>query len=439
MNILITALSIISINDFGAIPNDNKDDTKAIEKALKVNGHISMSKGVYNVNGLVRLNTNTIIDGNGSTFKGKLERINNGRTSKNILTLKGNKIVIKDLLLDGSYQDGNAKTGTSVSSLLHIYDSKNIVLDGLDTINHISDWWGKDFNYSDLNSDHKKDMYMVIYIGFSKNINIQNMEQRGNIKTEGLFIYESDDININEFKSLHSPKIWTSLNIIACNDINMSNIEVKDGSKNQGGSSINFIANHNFILKNIKTTTKQGFDISNEINITHAKGRVTRDTSYGLFLDCHFEGQRGLYGYPTISKHEDLTFKNTKFIPTKEGYATWGARIQKAGTVKFENCTFGSEKYKTFGIIMGDSDNIIIENSRFINSKMGVYIYDEEFGEITLSNNKFNGDQYYPLRFSGVKGRLNKLYLFNNKTSGKLIADKFYTIHGDFSIDRVIK
>ncbi|HIP12060.1 MAG TPA: right-handed parallel beta-helix repeat-containing protein [Arcobacter sp.] len=439
MNILITAFSIISINDFGAIPNDNKDDTSAIEKALKVNGHITMSKGIYNVNEIVRLNADTVIDGNGSTFKSKLERVNDGRISKNILTLKANKIVIKNLLLDGSYQDGNAKVGTNVSSLLHIYDSENILLDGVDTINHVSNWWGEGFNYSHLDANHKKDMYTVIYIGFSKKINIQNMEQRGNIKTEGLLIYESDDITINEFKSLHSPKIWTSLNIVASDNISLINIEASDGVRNQGGSSINFIANHNFTVRNTKTTTKQGFDISNEINVTHAKGRVARDTSYGIFEDCHFEGQRGLYGYPTINKHEDLTFKNTKFIPTKEGYATWGARIQKAGTVKFENCTFGSEKYKTFGIIMGNSDDITIENSKFINNNMGVYIYDERFGKITLSNNEFSGDEYYPLRFAGTKGKLNKLYLSNNRTTGKLIADKFYTIHGDFSIDRVIK
>jgi len=439
MNILVTALSIISINDFGAIANDNKDDTEAIQKALNVNGQITMDRGVYNVHGIVRLNEETIIDGNGSTFKSNLETINNGRTSKNILTLQGNKIVIKNLLLDGAYTNGNANVGTNVSSLLHIYDSKNILLDNVDIINHSSNWWAKGFNISDLDNNHKKDMYHSVYIGFSKGVSIQNMEQKANIKTEGLLIYESDHINIDGFRSLYSPKIWTSLSIIASDDINLTNVLVSDGKINQGGSSINFIANHNFIVKNVKTTTKQGFDISNEIKDSKAKGRVLRDTSYGVFEDCHFEGQRGLYGYPTINKHENLIFKNTKFIPTKEGYATWGVRIQKAGTVKFENCTFGSEKYKTSGIIMGNSDEIIIENSKFINPNIGVYIYDKVFEKVRLSNNEFFGDEYYPLRFSGSNGRLNELYLYDNRITGKLIADKFYTIDGDFSIGRVIK
>jgi len=439
MNLLVTALSMMSINDFGAIANDNKDDTEAIQKALNVNGRITMERGVYDVHGIVRLDAKTIIDGNGSTFKSKLETINNSRTSKNILSLQGDKIVIKNLLLDGAYSNGNSKAGTNVSSLLHIYDSKNILLDNVDMINHASNWWGNGFNFSNLNADHTKDMYHAVYIGFSKGIEIQNMEQRANIKTEGLLIYESDNIVINNFKSVNSPKIWTSLNIIASNDINLSNIVASDGSKNQGGSSINFIANHHFRVKNVKTTTKQGFDISNEISDPKATGRVTRDTSYGIFEDCHFEGQRALYGYPSIGKHEDLIFRNTKFIPTKAGYATWGVRIQKAGVIKFENCTFGSEYYKTFGIIMGNSNEIIIENSQFINPNIGVYIYDKTFGKVRLSNNKFSGDKYYPLRFSGANGRLNELSLHDNKARGKLIADKFYTIGGSFQIGRVIK
>lgn len=439
MNILLTVLSIVSINDFGAIPDDNKDDTKAIQKALNVNGHITMKQGVYDVNGIVRLNSETLIDGNNSTFRSKLDTINNGRTSKNILTLQGNKIVIKNLLLDGAYTSGNAKKGTNVSSLLHIYDSKNILLDNLDTVNHVSNWWGKRFNFSDLNRDHTKDMYHVVYIGFSKDIEIQNMDQRGNIKTEGLLIYESDNIIVNHFNSLNSKNIWTSLNITASDNISLTNSVVSDGKKNQSGSSINFIANHNFIVKNVKTTTKQGFDISNEIDDKNARGRVIRDTSYGLFENCHFEGQRGLYAYPSIGKHEDLTFRNSKFIPTKEGYATWGARIQKAGTIIFEDCTFGNNKYRTFGLILGDSDEVNITNCKFINPSIGVYIYDKTFGKINLNNNRFTGNKYYPLRFAGKKGVLSELYLSKNRVFGDTKFNKLYTIEGDFSIKRVIK
>ena len=441
VDIIVVDQNIVSINDFGAIPNDNKDDTEAIQKALAINGHITMEKGIYNVHGLVRLNRDTIIYGMGSTFISFLDTNNGGRTSKNILTLSGDKILLKDLTLDGAYTNGNAKEGTNVSSLLHIYDSSNITLDKINTVNHSSNWWSsKDFKFSTLNSNHVMDMYAVIYIGFSKNIKIINMKQEGNIKTEGLFIYESDNILIENFESLHSPQIWTSLSIVASDDIIMNNVEVADGSLNQSGSSINFIANHNFLVKNTKTTTKQGFDISNEIEIIGENSRVTRDTSYGVFENCHFEGQRGLHGYPTINKSEDLVFKNTKFIPTKEGYETWGARIQKVGKIKFENCTFGSKKYKTYGIIMGDGDDITIKNSTFINPSVGVYLFGKNFGTLTLEKSHFIGDNYTPLDFYWSKGGYLQKFLYRgNKVDGILLNNRTYNIKGDFKIDKIVE
>ncbi len=442
VDIMVVDQSVVSINDFGAIPDDNKDDTEAIQKALAVNGHITMKRGVYNVHGLVRLNKETVIEGMGSTFLSVLDTSNNGRTSKNILTLSGDKITIKNLILDGAYTSGNAKEGNNVSSLLHIYDSNNVLLDNVNTVNYSSNWWSR-FNFSKLNANHRMDMYHVVYIGFSKNITIKNMEQLGNIKTEGLLIYESDNISVENFKSLNSPKIWTSLNVIASDNITMNNIEVADGLPNQGGSSINFIANYHFLVKNTKTTTKQGFDISNEIRGNTLNSRVTRDTSYGVFDNCHFEGQRALYGYPTINKSEDLVFKNTKFIPTKEGYATWGARIQRAGKIRFENCTFGSKKYKTYGIIMGDSDDIIIKNSTFINPSMAIYIFGENFGKLKVENNHFIGDNYSPINFYwskgyGKEGHLKEFLYGGNKIEGALIKS-LYKIKGDFKIDKISK
>ncbi|HHB94207.1 MAG TPA: hypothetical protein ENK88_03590 [Campylobacterales bacterium] len=430
-----SSLSPIDITLFGAKPNDNIDDTKAIKKALEVSGNITMPRGLYNVKGLIRVGK-TIIDGNGSTFKSKLDTSNGGRTAKNIMTLSGDKIEIKNLLLDGAYTNGNSKEGTNVSSLLHIYDSKNILLDRVDTVNHASNWWSsKKFNFSVLNNNHKMDMYHVIYIGFSDHIIIKNMEQRANIKTEGLLIYESDNIKIENFKSVNSPNIWTSLHIVASDNIKMNHIDIGDGKSNQGGSSVNFIANHHFNLKNIKTINKQGFDISNEIRVKGLTGRITRDTSFGVFEDCHFEGQRAFYGYPTLHKGEELIFRNTKFIPTKEGYETWGVRIQKAGSIKFENCIFGSSKFKTYGIIMGDSKEIIVQNCKFINPSTGIYIYGKKFGTVDIESNVFNGNKYSPVSFYWDKeGNLEEFRFKNNKIKGELINNKAYNITGKFKI-----
>ncbi len=430
----------VSINEFGAVPNDNRDDTLAIERALSVNGNITMKEGVYNVHGLTRIGKSTVIDGNNSTFLSQLDTTGNGRASKNILTLQGDRIVIKDLLLDGAYTTGNAKIGENVASLLHIYDSNNILLDSVSSINYASNWWeSKTFNFSKLNNDHTMDMYHAIYIGFSRDIKIKNMEQKGNIATEGLLIYESDNIKIDGFKSFNSPKIWTSLHIVASDNIKMNYVEVSDGLVNDKGSSINFIANHHFLIENTKTTTKQGFDISNEIKVKGLRGRIVRDTSYGRFNNCYFKGQRALYGYPSIQKNENLIFKNTVFMPTKEGSETWGVRIQYAGDIRFDSCTFGSKKFKTFGIIMGDSKNIIVENSRFINPSIGIYIFGKKFHKVDIRNSFFKGDNYTPISFywdssSSFKARVDHFNFVNNKAEGKLVDDKFYRVAGGIEI-----
>jgi hypothetical protein len=444
VTIIVLDRAMVSINDFGAIPNDNKDDTSAIQKALAINGHIVMTKGIYNVQGVTRINAETIIDGNGSTFVGKLDTTNEGRTSENILTLKGDKIIIKNLTLDGAYTNGHSKEGQNVSSLLHIYDSQNILLEDIITLNHASNWWSsKHFTLADLNANHQMDMYHVIYIGFSKNITILNMEQKENINTEGLLVYESDNLHLEGFKSFNSPNIWTSLHIIASDDILMNHVEIGDGRVNQGGSSINFIANNNFSIKNTKTTTKQGFDISNEVKVEGSTGRIVRDTSNGTFDTCHFEGQRALYGYPSIHKNENLLFKNTQFIPTKEGTSTWGVRIEKAGNIKFEGCTIGNKKFKTLGIILGDTENLDIQNCTFINPSIAVYLFGKQFGEFNLEKNSFVGDNYSPITLFwstsyGGEGILNRLNLLQNKTIGSLINNKFYTIKGDFKIKETI-
>ncbi len=429
----------IDITLFGAVPNDEIDDTEAIKKALAINGSITMPTGIYNVKELVRIGK-TIIHGNNSTFISQLDTTDSGRSSKNIMTLSGNRIEIKNLLLDGAYTNGNAQEGDNVSSLLHIYDSKNILLEGVDTINHVSNWWSSDrFNFSLLNRNHSMDMYHVVYIGFSNHVTIKNMRQRGNIKTEGLMIYESDNIDIENFKSSQSPNIWTSLHIVASDNIKMNHIYVDDGVPNQGGSSVNFIANYHFNLKNIETRNKQGFDISNEIRVKGVRGRVTRDTSFGTFEDCHFEGQRAFYAYPTIEKNRGLLFKNTKFIPTKEGKATWGIRVERGGDIRFDSCTFGNKRFKTYGMIMGDCEKIVVQNCEFINPSTGIYIYGKKFGKIYIENNIFNGYKYSPLNFYWKKeGVLEELKFKDNRVKGELINSKTYNITGKFIIKNIL-
>lgn len=447
----------VDITRFGAIPDDNIDDTEAIETALAISGSITMPTGTYNVKSLTRLGT-TIIDGNGSTFKTKRSVFG---TSTNILKLKteldSDRIWIKNLTLDGDCPTQYPTIGENIASLIHIYDSKNIILEGLFVKDYSSQYprytKGTDVpSHQKMNLNHSLDMHHSVFITFSRDIIIRNMEQE-NIKIEGPLVYESDNILIENFKSTKSNDIWTALHVVASDNITMKHVTVSDGTPTNTGSSINFFANHYFSLFDVNTTNKHGFDISNEV-IDIPTGRVRRDTSYGTFTNCRFEGYHPLQAYPTKNRHESLNFFNTKFIPSRVQNGANAIRFQKAGELFFDNCTFGSESIMTnYPMILGDTQKLTISNSRFLNTRSdlsveigSIYIYGGEFGDLNITNSSFTGIDYTPMIFRriptpGSNGKVNRVEFIKNTITNEaeLTNGNIYKIHSLIVNDIVIE
>ncbi|HIP12061.1 MAG TPA: hypothetical protein EYG73_04990 [Arcobacter sp.] len=447
----------IDITLFGAIPNDNIDDTEAIKTALAISGSITMPTGIYNVKSLIRFGT-TIIDGNASTFK--TERSVFG-TSTNILKLKtesdSDRIWVKNLTLDGDCPTQYPTVGENIVSLIHIYDSKNIILEGLFVKDYSSQYphfiRGTDVpSQQKINLDHTLDRYYSIFITFSRDIIIRNMEQE-NIKIEGPLIYESDNILIENFKSTKSNAIWTALHVVASDNIIMKHITVSDGSPSSTGSSINFFANEYFSLFDVNTTNKHGFDISNEV-IDVPTGRVRRDTSYGTFRNCRFEGYHPVQAYPTKNRHKSLSFFNTKFIPSRVQRGANAIRFQKAGELLFDNCTFGSESIMTtYPMILGDTQKLTITNSTFLNTRSdpsvetgSIYVYGGEYGDLNITNSSFTGIDYTPIIFrritsSDSNGKVDKVRFINNTITNEaeLENGNIYKIHSLIVDDIIVE
>jgi chitodextrinase len=435
------AIEAVNIADFNAIPNDNIDDTEAIRNALNVSGSIVMPTGVYIVKDLYREGT-TIIDGNGSTFQTTLTNIG---TSNNILTLKGDKIKIRGLVLDGNSKTQYPSQGTRVASLLHIYDSKNILLENIFIKDYNSQHYRQNLALGDpthalrMNNDHTEDMFYNIFISFSRDIELKNIEQE-NIKIEGPLIYESDNIKIKNFHSSKSPAIWTSLHVVASDNILLENIEVTDGLMGSTGSSINFFANHHFTIKDVNITHKHGLDISNEVDITNIPtGRVRRDTSYGTFENCRFESYHPVQGYPTKNRHEALRFINVEFLPTRVDSGSYAVRFQNSGELFFDNCQFGNPNVPSrFNMNMGSVQKLTVQNSQFINTKFdgnggessysaSIYILGSEYGTLDILNNSFSGVDYTPVIFKKIAkentSQKVKEFKFSNNISNE---DEFH-------------
>lgn len=92
---------------------------------------------------------------------------------------------------------------------------------------------------------------------------------------------------------------------------------------------------------------------------------------------------------------------------------------------------------------MGNSANITIKNSKFINPSVGLYLFGKSFGSLTLENNIFKGNNYSPIKFYwsnayGGEGRLKEFYLFNNKVEGIRLNNKVYNINGNFKIEKIV-
>ncbi len=399
---------VVNITDFGAIPDDGVDDTQAITEALKVSGHITMPRGVYNVERLFRDGT-TVIDGNGSTFKARRTEFG---TSSNILTLSNNaldeEIKISNLVFDGDCPTQYPREGDEVASLVHIYDAAHVTFQNIFIKDYSSQYYSQDLLSGDeshhlrMNEDHTFDMFHDLIIAFSSDINIINFEQ-ANIKIEGPLIYESDNILIDNFKSTTSNSIWTALHVVASDNITLRHAVVSDGYVNSRGSSINFFANHYFEVEDVNTTNKDGFDISNEVDGVE-EGRVTRDTSFGTFKHCNFKGYHPFQAYPTKSIHEELSFEDTSFIPALVQDGGYNVRFEIAGDLSFKDCTFGSSSIGTeYQMIMGNVKHLSIENSRFINTSredhlpIGIYLNGADFGDISIIGNNFTGTDYTPI------------------------------------------
>jgi len=265
-------------------------------------------------------------------------------------------------------------------------------------------------------------------------------------------VYESDNISIENFKSVNSVNIWTALHVIASDNIILKHVNISDGLVWSNGSSINFFANHHFLVSDVNTTHKHGFDISNEV-VGVPSGRVNRDTSYGVFENCKFEGYHPLQAYPTKNIHEDLKFINCKFVPSRVQSGAYGVRFQKAGDILFDNCTFGNKNVTTrFNMIMGDTRRLTITNSKFINTKYkdtlsaSIYIYGGEFGDINVSNNSFNGVNYSPVLFIrngaseyGSSGVVKEFRFINNIANEDEFEFGQYYKNFDLKIKKIVE
>jgi len=398
----------VNILDFGAIPDDDGDDTDAIEHALSISGHITMPKGLYRVEHLTHTGT-TIIDGNGSTFLATRTDLG---TSSNILTLSTDgledKIQISNLTLDGNCPTQYPREGDGVASLLHIYDAAHITLENIFVKDYSSQYYRQDLALGDephqlrMNNDHALDMFHAVVIAFSSDITIKNYEQ-SNIKIEGPLIYESDNIVVDGFRSTTSNSIWTALHVMASDNIRLTHVKVSDGLPNSRGSSINFVANYYFELEDVNTTNKDGFDISNEV-VGVDTGRVTRDTSFGTFRNCRFEGYHPLQAYPTKLIHDELSFINSQFIPSVVQDGGYNVRFEMARSLHFEDCTFGSPTIGSeYQMILGNVDQLSVEHSTFINTQreghvpIALYFSGADFGEVSVVDNNFSGVDYTPI------------------------------------------
>lgn len=80
----------ISVERFGAKPNDLFDDAVAIQEAINyasdLNTSVYFPKGIYIISKQIKINSNITIDGQGSTIKTDLKQLFSN--DKNVINLK---------------------------------------------------------------------------------------------------------------------------------------------------------------------------------------------------------------------------------------------------------------------------------------------------------------------------------------------------------------
>lgn len=96
------------VTTYGAIPNDNKDDTNAFKKALQTNASIYIPDGVYDIDETV------VIEDKNIKGSGSGRTIIRSAASDYAISAKGN-CVIEELGIEFSNLSGNEKTGEKVA------------------------------------------------------------------------------------------------------------------------------------------------------------------------------------------------------------------------------------------------------------------------------------------------------------------------------------
>jgi len=352
-----------------------RGNQKSVEQQVLNKRNVLLSAGQYNFTADIDIPSNSTIDGNNSMFKGGVKLVEKRYSSQKLIRIINKKnIVIKNVIFDGGYTNqffSNAKNASELFNLISVEGSSNITFENCTFRNFTSSWKKQNEQY-----------FGILGIRRSNDIKLIDCKLE-NFQTEGIVIYETNNIVIKNLKVTTNVG-WTPLHFWYCDGIVCDNINIK--THRNGGSAITGIySNANF--SNINIVGGKGIQFSNE------KNERPFDSKNIEFRNCNIKTSSfgiGRWNYDnrfaenvriincSISSYEanPLHFWAIRFDNVKRGY--------------IESCNLNSVQVNSSLVCLSNTENINITNSKGVGYNI-IYLYlNNSINGLNISNNTFN-------------------------------------------------
>ena len=183
--------------------------------------------------------------------------------------------------------------------------------------------------------------------------------------------------------------LFISINSIHANDVNISTSLLNETLHNYNDSNtINLIESDYNVNDTIFIDDELTITSNHNVNITANSNSIFNISSSGklTLINLTFKGASDVEG-GAIYNNGTLVLINCKFI---ENTANYGGAIYNNGILKIDNCTFDSNTVSIAGgAIYSLSNDVLIENSAFINNIAKTSNGELKGGSIYNSGNNF--------------------------------------------------
>lgn len=420
-NVSANQRPLISIVNYGAVPNDNKCDDVAIQKAMnkasKVNGTVYIPKGTWYLSKTLLISSNTAVNADSQAV---IKRhpdyyfINLIRSKDNAQGYSGTSNIS---IIGGTWDGNNFSHLDTARNLFYFYHGKNILI--------------KNINIKNVVGNHFIELSAVqnAVINNCTFSNYQKCKVAGSSST-------SEAIQL-DYANKDSSSCSYPYDNTACNNITISNNTFKNclsgiGSHHPEAAHTNITIVNNY-FENIGNTCL------NLANMKKVKILNNRASNVVRFVSA-WGGSTGYFCQNTVKANNESTIRNTydfinsSFKINKDNILSSNQNAIKSSnsTITIQYCSISNVAHN--GIYIPKNGSKLYAKKNKINNcgKSAVHLINNQKYKASFIDNSFSKNKAYGFFIENSKAKVYRnhaLYnkkadiYFDNKSTGSIMKN----------------